>query len=194
MPVLAQDALRRRGLETSDFAHLRFLCLLFCMLGALLAWNLLGNPVSCVAFTLACACMGSLLCCDLRHHVLPTGFVGAMLLLAIVFRLSESGVTACLQCGIFGLCVSGSLMLANAIHLRVYANEIIGTGDVRLIVPLALFSGLRGIGPGLLLSALTMGTISVVLLLSKRKQRDSFVALAPGLAVWLLAGTLIPFA
>ena len=75
MTTLAQSSLRARDLADSISLPLRALVALVCAIGALGAWFLLDDLACCLAFSFACACMGALLVCDLREHVLPTELV-----------------------------------------------------------------------------------------------------------------------
>lgn len=194
VPVLARDALSRRGLDASPSRALRFLVAAFCVLGASLAWLLIENPVACVAFSLACACMGALLACDLRHRILPTGFVAAFLGLGIVYRLAMSGVSQLLLIGIPVGCIALTLLALNELRVRRGENELVGSGDLRMLVPLALFSGLQGMWCGICAASVVMGFVALLALLTGSARRGSHIALAPGLCAWLLLGTLIPLA
>ena len=88
--------------------------------------------------------MGALLVCDLYEHVLPTELVMGLLVFALVFRITASGIGGAFAIALPAGLIAGSLLLVN--HLRVHrgAAEVIGSGDVRMIVPLALFSGIDG--------------------------------------------------
>lgn len=194
MPVLARDALARRGLDASLSRALRILIAVVCALGASAAWLLLDDPVACVAFALACACMGALLVCDLRHHVLPTGFIATFLGLGIVYRLAMGGVSQLLLIGIPAGGIALALLALNAMRCAQGNDELVGSGDLRMLVPLVLFSGLQGWACGLFAAALVMGIISLVAMASGSAHRKTPVALAPGLCAWFFLGTLIPLA
>lgn len=194
MPVLAQHALEQRGFDLSISIRLRLLTMLPCTCGAILGWSIIESPVPCVIFTLACACMGCLLACDLREHILPTGFVAAMLALAAIFRVWESGMAGCVFLGLVAACIAALLFGVNFLHMRFRSHDLIGAGDIRMIVPLMLFTGIQGSIAGLFAASIVMGSITLILLASKRVSRDVCVPLAPGLAAWLLFGTLIPLA
>lgn len=143
MTTLAQSSLRARDLADSISLPLRALVALVCAIGALGAWFLLDDLACCLAFSLACACMGALLVCDLCEHVLPTELVMGLLVFALVFRITASGIGGAFAIALPAGLIAGSLLLVN--HLRAHrgAAEVIGSGDVRMIVPLALFSGYR---------------------------------------------------
>lgn len=194
MPALAQSALMRRGLQWRPVLRSRFIAAALCASGAFFAWQLLPDPVSCVAFTLACAFMSALLLCDLQKRLLPTGIVAGLLVLGLIFRLCVGGLNECVQLTVAAALCAFGLFAVNAIHMKVHANDLIGAGDIRMILPLVLFSGFQGALPGLLVGSLIMGTASLFLLVARNVKGDTPIALAPGLYGWLLVGTLIPFA
>ena len=188
MTTLAQSSLRARDLADSISLPLRALVALVCAIGALGAWFLLDDLACCLAFSLACACMGALLVCDLCEHVLPTELVMGLLVFALVFRITASGIG-----GAFAIALpAGSLLLVN--HLRAHrgAAEVIGSGDVRMIVPLALFSGIDGVIAGVFVCVVLMGVLALVQLVCGKARCDTHIALAPDLVAWLFAGTLLP--
>ena len=76
--------------------------------------------------------------------------------------------------------------------MRRGTGEIIGSGDVRMIVPLALFSGINGVIAGVFACAVLMGALALVQLVCGKARRGTHIALAPGLVAWLFAGTLLP--
>lgn len=194
VPVLARDALSRRGLDASPSRALRFLVAAVCTLGAALAWLLVENPVACVAFSLACACMGALLACDLHHRILPTGFVAAFLGFGVIYRLAMGGISQLLLIGIPVSCIALALLALNELRVHRGESELVGSGDLRMLVPLALFSGLQGIWCGICAASIVMGLVALLALLAGGARKGSHIALAPGLCAWLLLGTLIPLA
>lgn len=192
MAQLAQSLLGARGFNKRLAALPRLLVTLVCVLGALAAWFLIDGFVCCLAFSFACACMGALLVCDLREHILPTELVGILLVLAVAFRVTAGGpVHTILLAAPIGL-IAVCLLLLNRLRLRRSEGELIGSGDVRMIVPLALFSGFDGIAYGIFACALVMGALAFAQLVMGRAGRDTHIALAPGLTVWLFVGTLLP--
>lgn len=193
MSWLAQEALDVRGLAGTISRMLRVLIALVCAVGALAAWMLLDTTISCLAFSFGCACMAALLACDLRERVLPTEIVGALLAFAVVFRLIEGGVSELAAAGIPAALIAGILLVLNTLRAHRGASELIGSGDVRMILPLALFSGTQGLAYGLFACALLMGAIAILQIMLGRAERHTQIALAPGLAAWLFAGTLVPF-
>ncbi|WP_417050083.1 hypothetical protein, partial [Ellagibacter isourolithinifaciens] len=132
MTTLAQSSLRARDLADSISLPLRALVALVCAIGALGAWFLLDDLACCLAFSLACACMGALLVCDLCEHVLPTELVMGLLVFALVFRITASGIGGAFAIALPAGLIAGSLLLVN--HLRAHrgAAEVIGSGDVRM--------------------------------------------------------------
>lgn len=189
---LTRSSLHARGYEDELGRWLRALIACLCVAGALGSWLLLDNVICCLSFSFACACMAALLVCDLREHVLPTELVVGLLMCAIVFRITASGVTGTLAIVLPAMLVAGTLLLVNELRVRHGTAEFIGSGDARMIVPLALFSGTAGIACGIFACALLMGVIALAQIACGNAGRGSHIALAPGLVAWLFAGTLLP--
>lgn len=192
MTTLAQSSLRARDLADSISLPLRALVALVCAIGALGAWFLLDDLACCLAFSLACACMGALLVCDLCEHVLPTELVMGLLVFALVFRITASGISNAFAIALLAGLIASCLLLLNHLRVRRGTGEIIGSGDVRMIVPLALFSGINGVIAGVFACAVLMGALALVQLVCGKARRGTHIALAPGLVAWLFAGTLLP--
>lgn len=192
MTTLAQSSLRARDLADSISLPLRALVALVCAIGALGAWFLLDDLACCLAFSLACACMGALLVCDLCEHVLPTELVMGLLVFALVFRITASGIGNAFAIALLAGLIASCLLLLNHLRVRRGTGEIIGSGDVRMIVPLALFSGINGVIAGVFACAVLMGALALVQLVCGKARRGTHIALAPGLVAWLFAGTLLP--
>lgn len=192
MTGIAQASLRTRGFDAALGRALRMLIALVCMSGALGAWLLLGNVICCLSFSFACACMAALLVCDLREHILPSGLVAALLACALVFRVMEGGVTETIAIVLPTGTIAAIVLLFNYLRMHRGACELIGSGDVRMLVPLALFSGTEGLMCGVFACALLIGVLALVQLATGRADRHSHIALAPGLTAWLFAGTLLP--
>lgn len=192
MTTLAQSSLRARDLADSISLPLRALVALVCAIGALGAWFLLDDLACCLAFSLACACMGALLVCDLCEHVLPTELVMGLLVFALVFRITASGISNAFAIALLAGLIASCLLLLNHLRVRHGTGEIIGSGDVRMIVPLALFSGINGVIAGVFACAVLMGALALVQLVCGKARRGTHIALAPGLVAWLFAGTLLP--
>lgn len=193
MACLASASLRARDLDARLGMAARMAIVLICMAGAICAWTLLDDVVACLSFSFACACMSALLVCDLRERILPTELVAMMLVLAVAFRLSVGSLAELLAIGAPAAIVAASLLALSRLHLRRGAPELVGSGDLRMVVPLALFAGGAGLMYGLLAGSVLMGAIAVVQLACGHAGRDTHIALAPGLAACLFAGTLLPF-
>ena len=69
--------------------------------------------------------MGALLVCDLCEHVLPTELVMGLLVFALVFRITASGIGGAFAIALPAGLIAGSLLLVN--HLRAHrgAAEVI---------------------------------------------------------------------
>lgn len=192
MTGLAQGSLRTRELDAEIGRGSRLLIALVCMLGALGGWFLLDNVICCLSFSFACAFMAALLVCDLREHVLPTELVAGLLACSLVFRMTASGIAGTLAIALPAGLIAATLLLLNHLRMHRGACELIGSGDVRMIVPLTLFSGIEGVACGIFAGALVMGVLAFVQLVCGKARRGTHIALAPGLVAWLFAGTLLP--
>lgn len=194
MPRLAQMLLGLRGLSGSVDGRLRFTAVSTCALGACCAWVFLPGALACLAFSFACVCMAGLFICDLREHVLPTELVAVFFALSVVFRLAVGAVDELVALGIPAALLAALLLAANALLRRRGADELLGSGDIRMLLPLVLFCGKTGIAYGVFAGAIAIGALALFHLLFEKASGKTAIALAPGLAVWLFVGTLIPFA
>lgn len=192
IPYIAQRALEIRGLDSSLPLPIRLLIIAVCAAGATISWIVFDDALSCLTFSFACACISAILACDLRERIIPTGFVALMAALGSAFRISRSGlvdaVSIALPIGVLALC----LLVLNYARERNSKPEIIGSGDARMLVPLALFSGWDGLFYGMIAASITVCTLAILQLAIGHASLRSNIALAPGLAAWLFAGTLIP--
>ena len=118
MTALARGSLRARDLVDGISLPLRALVALICAIGALGAWFLLDDLICCLSFSFACACMSALLVCDLREHVLPTELVAGLLVFALVFRVTASGIGGAFAIALPAGLIAGSLLLANHLRMR----------------------------------------------------------------------------
>lgn len=193
MPRLAQALLSARGFDKMGDWTSRILAALVCTLGACLAWAFIPDTVSCLAFSFGCVCMAGLLICDLREHVLPTELVMAFLAFSIIFRLTMGTVYELLAIALPAIAIAAFLFGINALCRHHGSRDLIGAGDIRMIVPLALFCGTAGIMYGIMAGAMTMAALALVQIVLKRATAKTQIALAPGLTVWLFVGALIPF-
>lgn len=192
MSHVAVRSLHARELDARMTLALRLCVMTLCGAGALASWLLVEGIAACLTFSFACACISAILACDLMERIIPTELVAALLTLGIAFRIALEGIVGLLAVGLPAACIAACLLALNHVRVRDGKPEPIGSGDVRMIVPLALFSGCSGIMCGIFAAALIMLAIAVLQLAMGRTSKDSGIALAPGLAAWLFAGALIP--
>lgn len=192
MSHAAVRSLHARDLDASMSLALRLCIALLCSAGALASWLLLDGLVACLTFSFACACISAILACDLMKRIIPTEFVAILMVLGIAFRIAVEGIAGLIAIGLPVACVAASLLALNHVRAINDKPEHIGSGDVRMLVPLALFSGCSGIACGIFAAALVMLSIAVLQLVMGKATRDGKVALAPALVAWLFAGALIP--
>lgn len=194
IPALAQKSLTKRDLDCTLSHALRLLMAGLCALGAILAWLMIPDVATCLLFSFACACISALLACDLRHHVLPTELVAIFLGLGVAFRCAAGSIVETTLVVIPVACIAATLLVCNALRVRQGKSEIVGSGDLRMLVPLVLFCGAKGLMSGLFAAACVMCVSALFVLVSKNGEENATVALAPALAAWFLAGTISPFA
>ena len=70
---------------------------------------------------------------------------------------------------------------------RLGKPQPLGSGDVRLLPALCLFSGFQGSFAGMFACSLAMGAAAIAILL-RRKAIDAHVPMMPGFVVWYCAG------
>lgn len=188
LPGVASRALEVRGADVAFSSACRFLLAAFCVLGACASWACIYDAVPCVSFTLACVCMAALVACDLKERVLPTELVFTMLAFAIVFRMSMNGVLDCMATAVPAAALAASILLLNKIRGKEGKPVVFGSGDARMIVPLALFCGTSGAAFGMLAFAVAAGVSGVIGMVSAHRS----IPLAPSLAACFFTGTLLP--
>lgn len=192
IPQLAKRLLSSRSIGLHVSHAVSMASAFVCLLGACLAWSILPAP-ACALFTLGCACMSALLICDLRARLLPTELVALLLALSVAFRLSVGSVQELLAVACPACVIAALLMAGNYVCTKAGKPEQLGAGDIRMILPLAVFSGAAGAPIGLMACSLIMGAIALACVIRTGGGRVAHVAMAPGLTAWVLVGTVIPF-
>ncbi len=192
IPHLAKQLLAKRSLNLQVTRALCLVAALYCATCALAAWVFLP-PIACLAFSFGGACMAGLLVCDIRTRVLPTELVMFLLVFAVMFRLAMGSLSELFTIALCALFAVGVCILVNRLHRLMGKSEAIGMGDIRCIVPLAIYSGATGTFYGVMACALVMGLLALAQIILKHADVSGHIAMAPGLAVWLFVGALIPF-
>ena len=180
---------KRRGIRINPIRGVFLIALIYCVASSCLAWSL-QSSAACLTLSFACTCMATLFACDMHARILPTELVGLMLALSMMYRLLNGSLQ---ELGIIFIAIAplaGLLLVWNRVRMNAGKAELIGSGDVRMILPLALFSGSSGLIGGLMTGAAFMGLIAIIQLTLFKKGANENIALAPGLAIWLIVGAL----
>ena len=135
--------------------------------------------------------MAVLFICDMHARILPTECVGLLLGFSIAYRLSHGSMQELEIIFIAIAPLAGLLLVWNRVRANAGKAELLGSGDARMFLPLALFSGSSGLIEGLMAGAAVMGAVALLQFASFSVGKDESIALAPGLAVWLIVGALI---
>ena len=134
--------------------------------------------------------MAALFVCDMHARILPTELVGILLGLSLVFRLASGTMQ---ELGVVLIAVgplAGLLLILNTVRINSGKAELIGSGDVRMLLPLALFCGTSSLLEGLMAGTAGMGFIALLQFALFDTDKNESIALAPGLAIWLIVGAL----
>lgn len=187
---IAQKLIVRRGLWLHPIRGLLIIAIAYCVASSCLAWTL-PDATACLSLSLGCFCMAVLFVCDMHMRILPTELVGLLLGLSIAYRLSHGNMQ---ELGIIITAIAplaALLLVWNRVRANAGKAELLGSGDVRMLLPLALFSGSSGLVEGLMAGAAVMGAIALLQFAFFGVAKDEGIALAPGLAAWLIVGALI---
>ena len=130
-------------------------------------------PLLCLLATLGAACMGVALLCDLVARIIPWEVSAALLVLGTVFVLAQT--------------LAGGAAVMNWGARRLGKPQPLGSGDVRLLPALCLFSGFQGSFAGMFACSLAMGAAAIAILL-RHKAIDAHVPMMPGFVVWYCVG------
>lgn len=192
MSQVARNALAARGCHPCISLILRLLIVAICACGAAAAWIVTDDLVTCLSFSFACAFISAILACDLLEHIIPTELVAVFAILSCIFRTSLEGIGGLIAVAIPVIFVSGCLLALNRVRTKREKDEVIGSGDVRMLVPLAIFSGCDGIMVGVFTASLTILAYATMKIITGKASFQTNIALAPGLVAWFFVGALIP--
>ncbi len=144
-------------------------------------------PLLCLLATLGAACMGVALLCDLVARIIPWEVSAALLVLGAVFALAQTGGVLPLELlALAGTLVGGAAVM-NWVARRLDKPQPLGSGDVRLLPALCLFSGFQGNFAGMFACSLVMGTAAIAILVYRRAI-DAHVPMMPGFVIWYCVG------
>lgn len=163
---------------------------------------LLGSALACMAFCcalllpplpsmlaiLGLATAETACICDIREKIIPWECCLAMLILGIGFRLSLGPPSELIAAFALAVLLAALLSACNFISARLHSTQAIGAGDLRLIPALCCFGGVQGSLMGMFACASVMGVVATLALALKWATPRTGIPLAPGLALWLVAG------
>jgi leader peptidase (prepilin peptidase)/N-methyltransferase len=126
---------------------------------------------------------------DLRRQLLPDALVWPLLPLGLFQAWFLDDVPAAIAGSVLG---GGLLWLVRAVHSRLRGREGLGLGDVKLMAVGGAWVGVAGIGPALLVAALTTLTaVGIAYLSGRGPGLASRIPFGPGLSFGLFAVTLL---
>ena len=114
---------------------------------------------------------------DIRHLVIPD--VCVLLMLPAALASSEGWEVRMAA----ALIVWTAFLLIAAVSALLKNQSPIGMGDIKLFSAIALISGPRGLSASLLVSSLTGGTFSAILLVLRKVQKKDQIAFGPFIAI-----------
>ena len=128
---------------------------------------------------------------DARERIIPNSLIGLALLFWLVLMLLDIfvGGTNWLQLlafsGIGGIVCGGILFV-----IALIAKSALGMGDVKMFFVLGLLYGLTDAYGILMLSVISMGLVSIALLIAKKVTTKSTIPMAPFVVLGFLASII----
>ena len=149
-----------------------------------------ANSLACASGTFAGAVMIATFICDMQARIIPWQLCLAFGATSFVFAASisgASGVITSLGCA-FAVCLL--LNLTNCAMQFFTGSPAIGSGDLKFIPMICIFSGLTGTIWGFMGASVVMALIALVTVLFKGGNLRSYVPYAPGLGCWYAIGLI----
>lgn len=187
-------ALREREVEASYRLNctipMRLACAL-CLCATALAATMSGiNPAGCAAALVAGMAMEATFLCDMRARLIPWQLTGIFGVASAVFALSVGGIQGFATSLAVAFAMYLILNITNSFMQYLNGSPAIGSGDLRFIPMICLFSGLMGTFWGFVGASVVMGVIALIAVLFKGGTRKSYIPYAPGLSCWFAIGLL----
>ena len=113
------------------------------------------------------------------------------LVIAFLYGLSDVAITINLVLG--ALVGGGIFLLITLIGGALYGKEAMGFGDVKLMAALGIYFGLSNIVMITLLSFLTGAILSIILLATKIRKIDEYIAFGPFIVIATFISIFVPF-
>ena len=177
-----------RRIDVTPF--IRCLCGAFLGLYAVAAWGLMP-PVVCVFATLGAGIMLVVLICDCHTQIIPwelcagLGICGTVLQV-VCFHAVMVAIAA-------GVVCTGIPILCNRRTKAQGKLDAVGTGDIRMMVPLCLCSAPAGVIEGAIGCAAVLGGSALTDFVIHSGFSQSHIPAAPSLCIWFLIGTVANF-
>ena len=113
------------------------------------------------------------------------------LVIAFLYGLSDVAITINLVLG--ALVGGGIFLLITLIGGAIYGKEAMGFGDVKLMAALGIYFGLSNIVMITLLSFLIGAILSIILLATKIRKIDEYIAFGPFIVIATFISIFVPF-
>lgn len=153
-----------------------------------IAFQVLSPPAS-LLVTVGAACMEVALLCDLVARIIPWEASAALLALGAAFVLVQTGGVLPFELLALAGALVGGTALMDWVARRLSRPQPLGSGDMRLLPALCLFSGFQGSFAGMFACSLVMSAAAIAILV-RRRSFDAHVPMMPGFAVWYCVGLL----
>lgn len=132
---------------------------------------------------------------DIKAQIIPNGLNMTGFVVGIIYMYFKliTNVAEGLDL-LFGMFVGAGIFILIALFALVaYKKEGMGLGDVKLMGMLGLFFGVKNIFQIFILSFLIGAIVSVVLLASKIKKADEYIAFGPFIVIATIITMFVPY-
>ena len=191
--VLARAILQQRGIRSDQMIGKRRAG----RLAAAIALTAFGTatfdtlPTSaCLCACGACLCMVVACLTDLSARIISVETCVALLTFAVPLQLFTHGVEGLFAAFMAALAVEGACIICGFLAQRLAQDTAFGAGDLRIILPLCIATGVTGTFVGIICCS----TASLAVACALRLGNDTdwkHVPMGPGLLFWFAIGVLL---
>ena len=128
--------------------------------------------------------------CDVQARLIPWQLTMLFGCASAVFSLSVGGLEGFATSAIVAFAMYLLLNVTDSLMQYLNGSPAIGSGDLRFIPMICLFSGLLGTFWGFVGASVVMGLIALIAIIFKGGTRKSYIPYAPGLSCWFAIGLL----
>ncbi len=146
--------------------------------------------LACLSATVAGAVMISTLLCDMQARLIPWQLCIAFGAASVIFAACMGGVSSIATSIACAAAMYILLNITNCAMQFVSGSPAIGSGDLRFIPMICVFSGLTGTIWGFMGASVVMALIALTTVLFKGGNLKSYVPYAPGLSCWYAIGLI----